>query len=310
MSCRTALVTGAAGFLGGAICKALRQEGWRVAGFGHGVRAAHWLDEARGGTLDERALGELLQEIPVELVVHAAGGASVRRSWDDPALDFRRTVESSRAVVATVARHAPAAVIVFPSSAAVYGAAAGSLSETHPVAPVSPYGAHKAMAETLFLSAERLWGIRCAVIRYFSLYGRGLRKQLLWDLTQKLRGNPEAISLMGTGNELRDFLHVEDAAALAVTAATVARKRGTLLINGGTGIATSVADLAGAVMGAAGARARLSFTGAVPPGDPPSLVADTREQAALAGQPRRRLEDGIADYVEWAIEATQPLAAS
>jgi UDP-glucose 4-epimerase len=310
MSCRTALVTGAAGFLGGEICKALRHRGWRVVGVGHGVRPVAWLDEAHSASIGETVLGQLLQGASVELVVHAAGGASVRRSWDDSGLDFRRTVESSQAVIAAVARHSPEAIVVFASSAAVYGAAAGSLTETRPAAPISPYGVHKAMAETLFLSAARLWGIRCAVIRYFSVYGRGLRKQLLWDLTQKLRVDPQAISLMGTGRELRDFLHVEDAAALAVAAAAEAEKRGTFVMNGGTGIGTSVADIAGAVLRATGARARLGFTGVIPPGDPPSLVADIRRQTALAGNPCWKLEDGIADYVAWAIDASQPLAAS
>jgi UDP-glucose 4-epimerase len=310
MSCRTALVTGAAGFLGGEICKALRHQGWRVLGVGHGVRPVAWLDEAHDASIGESVVGQLLQGASVELVVHAAGGASVRRSWEDPGLDFRRTVETSQAVICAVARHAPEAVVVFPSSAAVYGAATGLLAETRPTAPISPYGVHKAIAETLFLSAERLWGIRCAVIRYFSVYGRGLRKQLLWDLTQKLKTDPQAISLMGTGSELRDFLHVEDAAALALSAAAEAEKRSTFVINGGTGIATSVAELAAALCRAAGARARLGFTGAIPRGDPASLVADIRQQTAVAGAPRWKLEDGVADYVEWAIEATQPLATS
>jgi UDP-glucose 4-epimerase len=280
-----------------------------VIGVGHAVRPAPWLDEAHGGTIAEPLLARLLQRTSIALIVHAAGGASVRRSWEDPGLDFRRSVESSQAVLSAVARHASGAIVVFPSSAAIYGAAAGSLTETRSAAPISPYGVHKAMAETLFLSAERLWGIRCAVVRYFSVYGRGLRKQLLWDLTQKLQGNPETISLMGTGSELRDFLHVEDAAALAVAAASEAETRGTFVINGGTGCGTSVADLAGAVLRAAGAQSRLSFTGTVPPGDPPSLVADIRMQAAFAGRPRWTLEAGIRDYVEWALEARQPLAA-
>jgi len=71
--------------------------------------------------------------------------------------------------------------------------------------------------EDLCLSYAGRWGIRTSVVRLFSVYGPSLRKQLLWDACEKFRRGDNTFA--GTGSELRDWLHVKDAAALIATAA-------------------------------------------------------------------------------------------
>src|SRR6202011_562447 len=103
------------------------------------------------------------------------------------------------------------------SSAAVYGAhGPGPIPETCPLLPVSPYGSHERYAEELCLLAARRYGLGCAIIRFFSLYGAGRRKQILWDIGRKLIDNPPGIQLFGSGEETRDFVYVEDAVELVL----------------------------------------------------------------------------------------------
>src|SRR4030095_13057401 len=95
---------------------------------------------------------------------------------------------------ASASATAPAAILIYPSSAAVYGVVKQApIGESSPIAPVSPYGLHKAMAEELCSTQSKHFGLRCAIVRFFSVYGPGSRKQLLWDLAQKIEASPAAI---------------------------------------------------------------------------------------------------------------------
>ena len=106
-----------------------------------------------------------------------------------------------------------------------------------PLAPLSPYGLHKCLAEDLCRFYAAYWKLPIAVIRFFSLYGEGLRKQLLWDACKKLHG--DAFIFEGTGNEERDWLHVEDAVRLIALAGEHASSL-CPIVNGGSGAARSV----------------------------------------------------------------------
>jgi len=105
-------------------------------------------------------------------------------------------------------------LVLFPSSAAVYG----DLKETRadeetPLAPISPYGFHKAACELLGREYAECFGLRVVVCRLFSLFGPTQRRLLVWELYKQLSGPAQTVWLEGTGEEVRDYLHVEDAAA-------------------------------------------------------------------------------------------------
>ena len=292
-----AFVTGAAGFLGGAVAAALVRAGWRVAGFdlarGWAGGCAHWITgEVRRDTL-ARAAGEIGAP---ELVFHAAGGSSVGASLADPEGDLARTVGSLRETLAFLEADAPGARLIYPSSAAVYGAAsADALAETSPLAPMSPYGQHKLQAEAEIAAA----GLPAVILRFFSLYGPGLRKQLLWDLARRLASRPARLELSGTGEELRDFLYVDDAVRLVGLAAEAWASGEPLILNGGRGEAISVRRVAETLAGALGADAAIGFSGETRPGDPACLVADVSQARALGFEPQVGFEDGVRRFARW-----------
>ncbi len=292
-----AFVTGAAGFLGGAVAAAFVRAGWRVAGFdiapGWAGGCAHWIT----GDVHRDALARAAGEIGApEVVFHAAGGSSVGASVADPDGDFARTVGSIRETLAFIESDAPKARLIYPSSAAVYGAAsAGRLSEDARLAPISPYGRHKLQAETEISGAGR----DAVILRFFSLYGPGLRKQLLWDLARRLAARPSQLELSGTGEELRDFLYVDDAARLVGLAAGIETHGGPLILNGGRGEAITVRHVAGELSRAFEADVAIGFSGETRTGDPAALVADISKAGALGFSPQVTFENGARRFARW-----------
>ncbi|MBH0200483.1 MAG: NAD-dependent epimerase/dehydratase family protein, partial [Nitrospira sp.] len=162
-----------------------------------------------------------------------------------------------------------------------------------------PYGSHKAMMESLCRLYAGNFGLRVAIVRMFSVYGAGLEKQLIWDLCGKLaRSGNSPVILGGTGEELRDWLHVSDAAALLWLARDRCDGRASAL-NGGTGVGTSIRDVAGLVCEAWGGGAGVEFSGIARAGDPPSLVADCSEAFEVGFRPGVMLGEGIRETVGW-----------
>ncbi len=294
-----AFVTGAGGFLGGAAAAALQDAGWRVAALGHGALPAAALRiesdvGAESLAAAVRALGR------PTLVFHAAGGASVGASLADPEGDFRRTVGSLEATLAFLRDAAPDARLIYPSSAAVYGARArGPIPESAALDPISPYGRHKQMAEARIAEAVAGWGLDAVVVRFFSIYGPGLQKQLLWELAGRAAAGPDSIELSGQGDEARDFLFVDDAVRLVLRLAGLERGATPQVVNGGTGRAVTVRGLAEALCAALGVQTRITFNGQVRPGDPESLVADPALARAVGFEPEVSLEDGLQRFAAW-----------
>lgn len=291
---RVAWVTGSAGFIGRNVAKHLRDQGWDTVGIDRAALGTHVAGDL-SAVIFARALDVLG---PPAAVFHGAGGSSVGESVRDPAASLRDTVTATEVLLDFLLARAPAAKVIFPSSAAVYGAAADvALAEDRPPNPVSPYGEHKLAAEGLCVSAAKA-GLRVAVVRLFSVYGPGLRKQLPWELALKLMsGNPE-ITLFGTGAETRDFLNVEDVAALTAFLAD-ASFDGPMIVNGGTGIATTVDAFAKRLGESLGKNPKITFNGQTRTGDPQHYQADTTKLRALGFSPKVDLATGLGRYADW-----------
>lgn len=305
-----AFVTGAGGFIGRHAVSALRNAGWRTAGLsnrappddGLGLLPADaWIP----GSIDADGLQRALAELgSPEVIIHAAGGSSVGAAKQDPARDHLRTVGSVEEVLAFMAGSAPRARLLFLSSAAVYGDAGrgqqGGLDEATSAPPVSVYGGHKQEAEEKIRAAHRDHGLDAVAVRFFSVYGEGLGKQIFWDLTKRLAADPTDFKLGGTGKEVRDFLHVTDAVDFLVRLA--AAPAGVLpdRINGGAGRETTVREAAEALARALGVDEVPRFDNRDRSDNPARLVADPERALKFGLQPRIGLDEGLARFVAWA----------
>lgn len=301
-----AWITGARGFLGRGLASHLAAEGMEVAGLGHGhwpaseaaaAGVAHWVN----GEIGTSSLELLLSQAGRPAVIyHLAGGSVVGASFANPLEDFERTVHTTVRLLEWIRRRCADVPVVAVSSAAVYGAGhRGPLSEQTPCRPYSPYGYHKAIMETLCRSYGQNFGLRSAIVRVFSAYGVGLRKQILWDLCSRLDSTRDDLVLDGTGRERRDWIHVSDVARALSLVASHLPSTEAPVVNGATGVGASVADFAACVLRAWGGTRTVSFSGRSRPGDPLELVADAAQLRALGFEPRIDLADGVREYVEW-----------
>lgn len=302
----TVWITGGKGFIGRNLARLVSAHGIQVCGIGHGLWPAeeagkwgytHWCN----GEIEAINLSQLAKASGLpDIVYHLAGGSSVGPSFQYPREDFCRSVESTSRLLEWWRLNAPDARIVSASSAAIYGAAStGPIPEDSAISPYSPYGSHKAMMESLCRAYAENFGLRVAVVRMFSVYGAGLEKQLIWDLCGKLavaRNSP--VGLGGTGHEVRDWLHVSDAASLLWLARTQC-DGSCPAFNGGTGIATSIRQLAGMACEVWGGGAVVEFSGITRAGDPPCLVADCKKVIQLGFKPEIMLAEGIRETIGW-----------
>lgn len=294
------VVTGAHGFIGRHVARKLASLGHPVIGLGHGV----WTrEEWRSWGIYEWHTMDVTVEnlvtyagIP-RAIVHCAGSGSVIYSARHPRQDYLRTVATTSAVLEFVRVHAPDAALVYPSSAAVYGLARQlPIKETAPSNPVSPYGAHKQMSEMLCHMYARHFGIRVAIIRMFSVYGNGLRKQLLWDACSKFRSGETMFH--GTGNEKRDWLSVSDAAELLALACGFASAECPVM-NGGSGIGVEIHDVVREIADAFGGGLVPEFNGERREFDPPTYVADIAVALGRGWKPVKPWLQGVREYVDW-----------
>jgi UDP-glucose 4-epimerase len=136
-----------------------------------------------------------------------------------------------------------------------------------------------------------------SIVRFFSVYGCGLRKQLLWDACCKF-ANYDTV-FMGTGEEVRDWLHVEDAANLLL-AATEHASAECPTVNGGSGEGVTVRDVLLHLAGSLPQRGLIpTFSGSQRTGDPSRYVADIERSKAWGWQPKRFWIEGVAEYAAW-----------
>ena len=300
---RTILVTGASGFVGRHVCRAAAARGDRVVGIGLG----DWPEETwrQWGLSAWRDLDVTLESLDAlaiapDVVIHCAGSASVGFSLENPAQDFRSTVGTTVEVLEYLRTRAPEAVLVYPSSGAVYGRATNlPINEDNPLAPISPYGVHKKITEELCRSYGGSFGVRVAILRIFSAYGTGLRKQLLWEACGKAMMGDNRFG--GTGRATRDWVHVEDVARLLLIAGDHADIRAAT-VNCATGHDVAVESILAVLFEALGLSLKAEFTGSARIGDPDRVAGDPARAAAWGWAPEREWQEGVREYARWFLE--------
>ena len=299
---KSVLITGAAGFLGRHIARHFSREAWNIVGVD--VVPPENAGTLPGETYHRIALPNpaflaLLRETKPDVCIHAAGRASVPLSLEDPAADFRDNVGLTYEVLDAIRREVPKCRFILLSSAAVYGNPASlPVAETQAPAPLSPYGWHKRICETLVQEFAGVYGIHALSVRIFSAYGPGLRRQVVWDICQRVLTTGK-LSLGGTGMESRDFIHATDIARALALLATDAPARGEIY-NLADGRETTISDLASLILRALESDITPAFDGRSRPGDPLNWRADITLLRTLGFSPQVALENGLSQFAAWA----------
>ncbi len=171
----------------------------------------------------------------------------------------------------------------------------GRLSESSPARPRSLYAAAKLACALLLEQIAAAEGMRYTWARVFYQYGPGEdARRLVPAVIQALLKGERA--LLSPGEQVRDYLHVEDVVA-GIDAAADALDG---VVNIGSGVPVRVADIVHKI-GELTGRAELIALGAVPqdPADPIYICADSTKLQSTGWRPAYNLESGLADTIEW-----------
>ena len=298
------LVTGAAGFLGSYLANRLTREGHQVRAFddlsaGDPARLNPEVLFTRGDVTDRPKLWTLLQD--VDCVYHLAAKVSVPESVSYPR-EYNIINVGGTVSVMEAMRDVGVKRVVFTSSGSVYGDQNDQpLTETTPPNPGSPYAVSKLAAEHYVRTIGALWGIETVSLRVFNAYGPGQPQPAAHPpviphfLRQTVRGG--SLVIYGRGEQTRDFVHVNDvveAMVAAATAPTVDR----LVINIGSGVETSIKDLAQFVIEAVGKTTEWMYMENQDVG-PSQMCADiSLARSKLGYRPRVSLQEGLERMVE------------
>ena len=296
---KCAIVTGASGFIGRSVTRHLAENGCIVKGIGTSEistaeRDALSIAEWYSGGISSEVLSQASKN--AEVIFHCAGSGSVPLSLREPMVDFEKNVAAT-ATVLNFSRENGKLPVVFLSSAGVYGNVAKiPIPVTASCDPISPYGINKQIGEILVNQYARCFDVPCAIVRLFSVYGAGLRKQLLWDASHKLHQGD--FTFFGTGEESRDWIHVEDAAELIVRLWRHASV-GVPVYNGACGDKVTNRHILGQLAECYGLDHAIAFDGRGRPGDPKAYVADIATSLETGWHPRVALREGLQGYADW-----------
>jgi UDP-glucose 4-epimerase len=307
-----ALVTGGAGFIGSHLADALLAAGDEVTVVDHlrGHHRDNLVDARRRGAVvvradvtDLSAMTQILSAVRPDVVHHLAAFIDVRRSMRDPVGDVHANVGGTASVL-EAARRASVGRVVLASTAAVYGDPATlPTAESCPLAPLSPYGAGKAAAESYLELFGRVHGLPALALRMANVYGPRQDPHGEAGIVAILSGalaEGRVATIFGDGRQTRDYVYVADVAAAFVAAG---RAEATGALNVSTGRETSLRELA-ATLGVATSRA------AARPGDGPRSCLDPAAAAATLGwRARVPLEDGLQRTLA-ALATASPAAPS
>ena len=296
-----AVVTGGAGFIGSHAVDRLVERGYRVHVIDNlvGGREANLVQHAGNADVvfekgDIRALqpGNPLFK-GARLVLHFAGIGDIVPSIEHPSEYMSANVQGTVQVL-EAARHAEVRRLVYAASSSCYGLADTPTREDHPIRPQYPYALSKYQGEQACFHWHQVYRLPVNAIRIFNAYGTRSRTSGAYGavfgvfLRQKLAGKP--FTVVGDGNQTRDFLYVTDVAAAFVAAAE------TPLVgeiwNLGAGRPQSVNRLVELLGGE-----KLHIPKR--PGEPDCTFADiTKITTDLGWQPKVSFEQGVALILE------------
>jgi nucleoside-diphosphate-sugar epimerase len=288
------LVTGAAGYVGGAVVRALLAAGYDPVAMTHrvGVGVPDGVEQRTADLLDPGQVRAAVQG--VDAVCHLAALTRARDSWDAP-LDYYSVNVTGTLHLLGAMGEASVGTLVFASTASIYGTPEQQpMAESLPDNPPHPYAGSKAAAESITAWEARRAGLSAMVLRLFNAAGgRDPDSTRIVPRVIASAADGTAFAVNGDGSAVRDYMHVDDAAAAFVAALKNPVAPGTTrTFNIGSGVATSVMDVIGAAERATGRRIEVEHRPSA--AEPRELVCQpARARAELDWRARRSDLDAI-----------------
>jgi UDP-glucuronate 4-epimerase len=306
-------VTGAAGFIGSRLSKALLERGDQVIGFDnfdpyyareHKVRHLADLREATGfefieGTLHDAALVRTeFEKWRPDAVAHMAAMAAVRYSVQHP-LRYGETNVQGSAHVLDAARHIGTPRCVLASTGSVYGTSTPIpfKEDANADRPLAPYPASKRAMELFAYSYAHLWKLPTTIVRFFNVYGPHGRPDMMpWQWTMSIKKG-EPLTLYNAGHMKRDWTYVDDIVAGMMLA--LDKPFQYEIVNLGCSRPVENIEFVKILEDLLGKKAIVKDVPA-PASEPIVTYADVSKARKLLGyEPKVNVEEGLLRFVEW-----------
>ena len=292
------LITGAGGFVGRHLAAALRE------------RRPDWTLDLPGApgvaggldVTDAEAVSQWIERRRPDIVVHLAAVAAVTASVKDPRLAWRVNLDGTLNLVLALQAHAPAAHLLFVSSAEVYGDSLKGekpVDETSLLQPVNPYAASKAAADILVRQASAA-GLSATVARPFNHTGPGqsdafVAPNFARQIARIEAGLQAPLIEVGSLDDERDFLDVAD---VIDAYRLLLERRGEPAARGAFNVASGVALRIGDILERLLSAARKRIEVRVDPGrlrsaSIPRVLGDASRLRTLGWRPTRSIDDTL-----------------
>lgn len=323
---RDILVVGGGGYIGSHTCLDLAEKGYTPIvydNFSNGHREfVKWGPVEEGDIRDRARLDEVFRKYAPAAVIHFAALIEVGESVKDPLAFYENNVAGSLTLFAA-ARAANCRRLVFSSTCATYGVPEQTpMTETHPQAPINPYGRSKLITEEILRDLCAHDGFRAVTLRYFNAAGADPEGRIGERHDPETHAVPLAIeaalgrrngfSIFGDdydtrdGSCVRDFVHVMDLAEAHTRAIDHLLNDGrSVALNLGTGKGTTVKELLAAIGDVVGREIAITQASRRP-GDTAALVADnSMARDVLGWVPRNDLSSIVSTAWKWHAQANR-----
>ncbi|MCJ2087297.1 NAD-dependent epimerase/dehydratase family protein [Methylobacterium sp. E-005] len=298
------LVLGGSGFLGLNLCNRLAEAGAEVTCFSRSHTQPALLDRRVA-----RVTGQFADRLAIanavdcqDVVFHLIAGSIPESSNRDPSAELAATPIATLHLL-EICRSARIRKLVFASSGgAIYGVpGAIPIPERAPTDPISAYGIGKLMIEKALLLYRHLHGIDYQILRIANPYGRfqlGAKHQgLIGSYIHRVLTD-QPLEVWGTGEVVRDFLHIDDVSDAFLAAVTYDGPH--KVLNVGSGVGLSVNRIIAALEAAFGRDRLPCVYKPSRAADVPANVLDTAlVRSELGWQPRVALRAGLVDTIAW-----------
>ena len=284
------LVTGGVGFIGRRVVRALLDAGHEVTVIDRHAFPDDSVRSVVGDLCDPAIIGRALGQ-NTDLVIHLAAITRVLLSMEDPVGTYKLNVDATFNLLEQ-SRQSGVKTFLLASTNAVTGdVGMATITERHPLRPLTPYGATKAAGEMLLSAYVGSYGMAGAALRFSNVYGPGMEaKDSFIPRLMRAARDGKGIQIYGDGTQLRDLVHVDDIVA-GIFTAWRAGHNGPLIL--GSGESVTVNDILEAARAVTGAEIPAEHIPAKA-GEMPAVIIDISAARALGYEPRYDLKAGIA----------------